>query len=159
MTHRIELTKGKVAFVDDIDHHWLTQIKWYFQEPGYAGSDLFGGRKTKVKVLMHRLILLAPASATVDHINHDTLDNRRCNLRLATQSQQNGNRLSFFGSSRFKGVHRRQDGRKWVAQCHHIHLGSFESEVDAARAYNKEARSYWGKFALLNDIGDESHGQ
>ena|SRR5215472_11429516 len=152
----IALTKGSIAIVDDIDFHWLSQVKWYLDVQRYAATDMFGGRRTKVKVHMHRLILLAPNTATVDHINHDTLDNRRANLRLATQSEQNGNRLKFFGTSRFKGVHRRQDGRKWCAQCHHVHLGSFESEIDAARAYNKAAQEYWGEYALLNDITGET---
>lgn len=65
---------------------------------------------------MHRLILMAPDSFTVDHINHDTLDNRRENLRLASQSEQNQNRKITKGKSKYKGVYLRSDFLKWVAQ-------------------------------------------
>lgn len=110
-----------------------------------------------MKVLMHRLILLAPDTTLVDHINGDPLDNRRENLRYATQSQQNANRHRTFGASRFKGVYRRRDGLKWCAQCRvpggkQRYLGSFDSEEDAARAYNAAATELFGEYARLNDL-------
>lgn len=99
---------------------------------------------------------MARDATTVDHKNHNTLDNRRRNLRFATQAQQNANRLKHYGGSRFKGVYLRSDGRKWVAQIKTgskaRYLGSFETEELAARAYNREAKKAWGKFAKLNDI-------
>lgn len=163
MPKKIKLTKEMFAIVDDCDYHWLSQIKWYAvkgknksRDCYYACADLFGGRKSKVKVLMHRFILLAPHTMTVDHKSHDTLDNRRENLRHATRAQQNANRLKSYGASKYKGVHRRWDGLKWVAQIKksplHIHLGSFETEEEAAAAYNKAAKKLFGKFACLNQL-------
>jgi hypothetical protein len=153
----IPLTKGKVAIVDEIDYHWLSQRHWYLHGDGYAKCDLFGRRGFMMKVFMHRLILLAPDTATVDHANRDTLDNRRSNLRLATMSEQNANRPKIFGASRFKGVYRRSDGRKWCAQirAHNaptIYLGSFEIEEEAALAYNAAALEHYGEFARLNIV-------
>ena len=152
----IPLTKGKFAKVDDSDFHWLSQIKWQYQKRGYAVADLFGGRRSGVRILMHRLMLLAPDTSTVDHANHDTLDNRRANLRLATQSQQNANRVKTNGVSRYKGVYRRWDGLKWVAQIGKNYkkrsLACFDNEDDAARCYNAMARHLFKDRALLNDV-------
>lgn len=154
MTKVIVLTNGGEALVSDQDYFWLAQRSWYRMSTGYASCDLWG-RRGGMKVLMHRLILLAKDTATVDHINGNTLDNRRENLRLATQSQQNANRHKITGKSEFKGVYRRRDGLKWCAQIKNgvmIYLGSFTNELDAARAYNLAALKHFGGFACLNDI-------
>ena len=144
------------TIIDAIDAHWVGQRSWHLTPSGYVGIYLFGGRNPsgpKV-VLLHRLILLAPDSATVDHVNRNTVDNRRINLRLATMTEQNANKVKTYGESRFKGVHRRWDARKWVAQIKgngkHIHLGSFEAEEDAARAYDRAAVEMFGDFSRLN---------
>lgn len=158
----IALATGGEVIVDVCDYHWLSQRAWYLDTNGYAKCDLWG-RRGGMKVLMHRLILLAPDTATVDHANGTKLDNRRCNLRFATQSQQNANRPKITGHSCFKGVHRRCDGLKWVAQLKPgygqktIHLGSFADEVDAARAWNAAALKHYGEFARLNIIPEEIH--
>lgn len=155
MVKEIPLTRGRIAIVDDFDYHWLSQVKWHFLTRGYAGH-VRGGRKNKEHILMHRLILLAPDTCTVDHINHDTLDNRRSNLRLATQSQQNANRRKISGSSKYKGVYPRRDGLKWCAQLGAFgaktYLGSFNTEEEAALVYNNAAIVAFGEFALLNQI-------
>jgi hypothetical protein len=142
------------TLVSDEDFHWLSQRNWYLAATGYACCDLWG-RRGGMKVLMHRLILMAPDTATVDHINGDPLDNRRENLRLATQAQQNANRHRIKGRSQFKGVYRRRDGLKWCAQIRKdrmIYLGSFISELEAAMAYNAAAAKLFGEFAVLNPI-------
>jgi len=103
---------------------------------------------------MHRMLLDAPPDYEVDHVNGDTLDNRRsCNLRLAERGQNTANRRSFRGSvSPYKGVspHR---GR-WRAQIWtdglKISLGVFDTEEAAARAYDEAARHHHGAFAHLN---------
>lgn len=144
----IPLTQGKVALVDDEDYPQLSDIAWYCHR-GYAVTSIFSRKTT---VLMHRLILLPPEKLQVDHINHNKLDNRRANLRLATQTQQNGNRLKFLGTSRFKGVSWRNRPKCWLVQCHQTYVGSFEDEIEAAKAYNAAALKYWGDFAHLNEF-------
>ncbi len=152
---QIPLGNGRAAIVSHIDAHWISQRPWHFNARGYAAASLFGGRGGGI-ILMHRLILLAPDTATVDHANGDTLDNRRENLRLATQSQQNANRLKFVGTSRFKGVYLRCDGLKWVAQIgdpqsgRRKNLGGFVTEEEAARVYDDAARAMFGEFACVN---------
>lgn len=160
-TKVIPLKGGGEALVSPEDFHWLSQRDWYRDDRGYAACGLFRRREGMI-VKMHRLILLAPNTATVDHANGNTLDNRRENLRLATQSQQNANRLKFKGRSQFKGVYRRCDGLKWVAHIKNAgrpkNLGSFVSEDDAARAYDAAARQIFGEFACLNFPGPGERG-
>ncbi len=86
----------------------------------------------------------------IDHINHDSLDNRRCNLRAVTKQINQRNRLKcqkYKGircSSRFKGVIWDKHNRKWYAQMttnrYKRNLGCFKEESDAAKAYDVAAR-------------------
>lgn len=149
----------RVAVIDDIDAHWISQREWALDGRGYVVCYLFGRRNASPKsVQLHRLITLAPDTMTVDHWDRDTLNNRRSNLRVATQSQQNANRAKFKGASQYKGVFRRRDGLKWCAQVSwkgwRYSLGSFEDEVDAARAYNYAATKLMGDFARLNEVSE-----
>lgn len=105
---------------------------------------------------MHRVIMEVSDEYKVDHINHDTLDNRRENLRICKQEQNLRNRIKKGDfSSIYKGVHkcgRRKE--KWQATISfskkHIYLGRYESEIDAACAYDVAAIKHFGEFALLN---------
>jgi hypothetical protein len=108
---------------------------------------------------MHREImgLSAGDPRKVDHINHDRLDNRRSNLRIVSKSQDVQNTPKRKGcSSRFKGVCCDQRRGKWVASIQidgrSRHLGRFEIEEDAARAYNLAAVTAWGDHTLLNEV-------
>jgi hypothetical protein len=112
------------------------------------------GRSKYHEVYLHRYIMKPPKGFQVDHINRDTLDNRRENLRICSPSQNSCNTRKRHG--KYKGVHFSTRTNKWVAQitknrkCHHI--GSFESEEDAARAYNRKATELNGCFAYLNQV-------
>lgn len=90
---RIPLTQGRSAIVDDADYEALTAHSWCLSNCSgicYAvrGCKIEGKHHT---VLMHREIMEAPKGMLVDHINGDGLDNRRCNLRLVTDSQNHFN--------------------------------------------------------------------
>jgi hypothetical protein len=103
---------------------------------------------------MHRLIL-DPGTAEVDHINGDTLDNRRCNLRLATHAQNMcNNRMRSHNTSGYRGVFWYAERRKWgaliVARRKRKFLGLYADAVDAARAYDAAAIELHGEFASLN---------
>jgi hypothetical protein len=145
MAKEIILTKGKIAIVDDDDFDWLNQLKWFVvksQKGIWYAARGNHGRGGFVR--MHRLILSAPANALVDHINRDGLDNRRCNLRLATNAQNVCNSRPRKGL-KYKGIHRA--GKLWAAT---ITIGSFESAEEAARQYDRVAKYVRGEFAYLN---------
>ena len=152
----IPLSKGKVAIVDAADHDWLSQWKWKANVVrGQWRAVRTPSGSTNSTIYMHRAIMAAPASKFVDHINHDALDNRRSNLRLATPQQNQCNRKSQVGAtSKFLGVHIHSQSGKWTAQVtlngKRKHLGLFDCEEDAARAYDAAARLAHGQFANLN---------
>jgi hypothetical protein len=145
------------AFVDDEDFPLLNRYTWHVDPKGYVVTSLFG-----TTVRLHRFILNAPKNMQVDHINGDKLNNTKTNLRLATntQNQQNVPKTPRQTSSKFKGVHSRKDREhrkdKWVARIavngKRLHLGYFNSETEAALAYNEAAVKYFGEFANLNKL-------
>lgn len=91
----------------------------------------------------------------VDHINRDRLDNRRANLRLASDLESARNTAPWAaGKSKFKGVFWHSQNKYWHAAITHerqyIHLGCFNSELDAAVAYDQAAIQLFDDFAYLN---------
>ncbi|MDQ0154944.1 HNH endonuclease [Robertmurraya andreesenii] len=154
----IPLSKGRVALVDDDMFDYLNQWSWFYHKNGYAmRSYRKDGRYMKDR--MHRLVLNAPKGYDVDHINGNKLDNRKCNLRIATRSQNNYNKTTQSNSSSgFKGVSWSKQRNKWRARIHvnkkEIHLGFFEYAIDAALAYNEAAIKVHGEFARLNELDE-----
>lgn len=148
----IQLTQGKVTIVDDEDYEILNQYKWYanFNSGNYyAMNNKLGS--------MHRFIAKTPKGLVTDHINHNTLDNRRDNLRVCTLQENNKNRNKRNNtSSKYMGVTWFKVVNKWKSQIkvdkNVIYLGSFSDEKEAAIAYNKAAIQYFGEFANLNEI-------
>ncbi len=162
MVKEIPLTQGKVALVDDADYEWLSQWRWHYSPDGCTGY----ARRTKSRQerdkptipRMHRIILSAPSDMEVDHINGDGLDNRRCNLRLCTKTENRRNKRKQKGnySSSHKGVRWSPERHKWKAQIQVDHkqhvLGCFNTELKAAEAYNEAALRFFGEFARLNAV-------
>lgn len=154
----VRMASGHVALVDCVDWPLVAGRSWFphVTAPGrqpyaHCWSWESGSRK---KLYMHRLILKPEGRLHVDHINGNTLDNRRCNIRVATVSQNIANSRPISGcSSQFKGVSLFRSG-KWVAYITHcstrMHLGYFASQEAAARAYDTKALELFGEFARLN---------
>jgi hypothetical protein len=90
-TMMVPLTHGQVAIIDASDAHVLAGFKWHAKPDG-CGKFYAYAWVGQSSVNMHRLITQCPKGLEVDHINHDTLDNRRSNLRVCThkQNMENG---------------------------------------------------------------------
>lgn len=158
----IGLSQGKVALVDDADYEWLNQWRWSASKAGYT---FYAIRKTrtangaKTSEQMHRLILgLMPGDdRQCDHRDGNGLNNQRSNLRTCTITENNVNsRKRKAGTSSYKGVYRNRNYPKWQSRIRVngklIYLGSFESEIEAARIYDLAALQHYGDFALTNKM-------
>jgi len=127
--------------------------KFYTNSYGYVRTTY---KKKKLK--LHRIIMnVTDSKIFVDHINHNKLDNRKCNLRLCNRSQNQMNRkINKNNTSKYKGVYWNKNANKWIARISinkkNIHLGCFNNEIDAAKAYNQYAIENVGEFALLNEV-------
>ena len=157
----VPLTRGMVAKIDRQDMLIVGRWKWMLNQVG-AGAEYAarGGRRLDGKrgmIFMHRWIMQPPPGMVVDHINHDTLDNRRANLRVCTRQQNSANRRTVTTSAAgFRGV--RRCGARWTAgikiSYRYTHIGMFDDAVSAAHAYDRAAREAFGAFATLNFADD-----
>jgi hypothetical protein len=150
----IILSNGMTAKVDGEDFETVSKYNWYLSKQAnrfYAYAWVSGKN-----VSMHRFLLGHEAGELdIDHRNGDGLDNRRENLRVATRSQNTANSRKQRGTtSKYKGVHVMKVGGYIKAYIMHqyrrIHLGYFDTEEAAARAYDEAARQYFGEFARVN---------
>jgi hypothetical protein len=156
---KIHLTEGKFAIVDPGDFYWLNNFDWVTKKGNksfYAVRFDNDCAKWPKMVSMHRQIMDFPKGLLVDHRNLDGLDNKRSNLRIATYCQNNCNiKTSKAGcSSQYRGVHWDKQSKRWRVHLQSegkwIGVGYFDSEIDAARAYDKAALEYHKEFARLN---------
>ena len=150
-----EKNKKRNIMVDKEDEDLIKEHVWTTNS-GYARSTF------KIKKNMRRIIKLhdeimarkieneIPEGYVVDHINGNTLDDRRDNLRLATEDQNRANRKPNSGR-KYKGVTKTKYNT-YVAYISGKNIGSYKTEEEAAYAYNNEAKIKWGEFAHLNSI-------
>lgn len=142
--------------VDDEDFAFVSQASWYCTKNGnnyYAANDSFFGKKT----YMHRLVSNASKGKDVDHINGNSLDNRKQNLRICTRQQNICNaKKGVDCTSQYIGVSWDKSRNLWrvaiMFSRRSIYLGRFKIERDAATAYNEAAAKLFGEFARLNNV-------
>jgi hypothetical protein len=144
----------KYIIVDDCDYESVCQYKWRYAKTGNSSSVITSSRKgNKIKhIYIHRFIMNPPTKMVVDHINHNPLDNRRSNLRVCTQSQNimNARKAKKKRTSKYKGVS--LVGGFWTTYVLNRYVGRFNTEVEAAKAYNCVASILFGEFACLNNL-------
>jgi hypothetical protein len=158
---RIPLTHRKFTLVAEDDYDWLTYYKWFANKSSsgiwYVLTNGVNEKGKRANLPMHRIIMNAPKEMLVDHRYGDGLDNRRWNLRLATQSENQCNAVKTKpkgSSSRFRGVGKNKKCRGWHVEIQVngkiIRLGTYATELEAAKAYDRAAMIYHGQFATLN---------
>lgn len=153
MPKKVPLKNGHFAIVDDEDYELVSRYRWHL-----LPSPNAPGGYAVTKMRLHRLILEVPPDMVVDHINGDPLDNRKCNLRICTNAQNQQNTGSRGGSSRHKGVSFNRKSGKWLGcflfEGRRYYCGLWDTEDDAAKAVDKKRGEVCGTFASKN-LDDE----
>jgi len=151
-----ERAKGLFAVVDESDYYKFSKYSWYLSAKGYACRRTEIGGVSKNHYI-HRGVANTPDGKITDHIDGDKLNNCRNNLRVCNFSQNMQNRgPSKANKSGYRGVWWRKSRKRWTSNIRvnkkRIWVGAFKNKRDAAEAYNKAAKKYFGKFAFINPL-------
>lgn len=156
----VPMSGGYHFLIDSEDFELVTSggRKW---QPKPGRHTMYAWSSTSPKYRgVHRMILDVPQGMVGDHINHNGLDNRRCNIRIATYSQNlmNSNNKKR-KAIRYRGVRKIPNSPSWFAEVSYggnsFRQGPFRTEVEAALAFNAMASHHYGEFATLNNLGAE----
>lgn len=149
----IKLTQNQKTKVDDADYEWLSQWNWQAikNKWGYRASRTTTQNGKEVHIMLSRLIMGFPEGLVVDHINGDTLDNRRCNLRVCTTQQNHWNRrVGKNNTSGFVGVSWNKHAKKWMAAIRlntkTKTLGYRDTPEEASLLYKAASKKYFNEF-------------
>jgi hypothetical protein len=143
-------SKNEEIFVDDEMWYELNKILWKNDGKGYFSNSKIGTR-------IHRYIMKPNDDEIVDHINNKRYDNRRINLKNTDNTNNSHNRIKSLNcSSKFNGVCYNNKKNKWQSSINKnyisYNLGKFDTEIEAAKAYNIKAIELYGEQANLNII-------
>lgn len=155
----IQLTRGQKAIVDDEDFEIVSKLRWYADWNPNTKSYYAKRKDGSCHYGMPRFIfgLKKGDKRVVDHINHDTLDNRRCNLRVCSYSENKVNtKIKSNNTSGYVGVGLYKPNGKWVARVSignkREHIGYFDTIEQAVSAREKRAEELFGEFKLKENI-------
>lgn len=154
--YELALTRGKVAIVDECDVDQISCCSWFAhfrdKNPPWYATGVPNSDKKQIR--LHRFILgLQPDDKRqIDHIDGDVSNNRRSNLRVCSNVENNRNRRSVVGNVPFKGVSLK--GNKYRASLsvsgRRVYLGTYVDPIDAARRYDIACVNLFGEFACTN---------
>lgn len=153
---KIKLTQGKYALVDNEDYERVNRYKWFAARNNNKNVFYAGRTINKKNLGMHRFILnIFNSKIKVDHINHNTLDNRKANLRTCSNAENCRNKKPRENRTLPKGVIALGEN-KYKAQIikdgTKYNIGVYDNPKHAALAYNQKAIELHGEFAYLNKI-------
>jgi hypothetical protein len=136
---------GRLKIIlDDDDYKWLNKESIHINRIG----KYFYVRINPSKQHIHRIISKCPKGLQVDHINRNTLDNRKCNLRNVTLQENLRNQIRNNNKTGYTGVAIHKQTGKYTAQLKHnykkIHLGLFDTIKEAYEARKQGELKYWG---------------
>lgn len=143
---------GKKFIFDKEDFNLLKGHSWFENDQGYIMTSLRGR-----SMRMHRMLVNCKDGDIIDHRNRNRVDNRRCNLRIATR-QLNGMNRGANKNSRtgVKGVGFDMKSKRYIARMvvdgMSIHLGTFRTQEEAQMARQKAEERYFGEFAYREEV-------
>lgn len=156
---KIVMSNGQEVEVDQEDYYWLSKYTWRLDKDGYAVTYIYigGGKQRNTK--MHRLIMEKNGylidGRLVDHIDRNTLNNRKSNLRLVSHAQNSWNRVTTKRKGKYIGVTPRRTGN-FEARIEidgvRYTLGTFSNEIAGACCYNHYVKLFRGEYAVTNDV-------
>jgi hypothetical protein len=151
----IKATKGYEVIVDDSDYDWLSKFRWFSNVDPKGYVSIRANNKGALLYMARMILGVSDKNLCVDHINRNSLDNRRCNLRICTRKQNTQNvKLNRTNTSGYRGVNFYKQNRKWVAKIsidgRRKSIGYYSTPEDAARAYDNICLKERGEFAVLN---------
>ena len=143
------------AIIDTDDVEKIKPFKWRLNKKKRVNKDaMYATAGTSPKIALHRLIMAAKDGELVDHRDGDGLNNRKENLRISTVAQNTSN--WFYSKAKYRGITFHKPTQKWQAAAYHegkqYYLGLFETDKEAAEAYNKKVIELKGEFAKINTI-------
>lgn len=157
---QIPLTQNQFALVDDHWFDYLNQDKWKAlwnvdTQSFYAAREIWGGKKNRKTIYMHRVVAQTPDGMVCDHIHHNTLDNREEELRNLTPAQSNMNmRLRKDNQLGIRGV-RKTDSGSYTARLIYnkkqVLCRNFRTVEEAVNARSEAEKQYFGEFAFQGD--------
>jgi hypothetical protein len=142
------------VLIDDEDFNKIKIFKWIINYNKTSKDYRIKSSIENGKFSLHRLIMDAKKGEYIDHINHNTLDNRKNNLRKCTNQENGFNRkIGKNNKSGVKGVYWDKQKKKWRATIgynyKHIYLGYYENLEEAKNIYNKKAKELYKNFACI----------
>jgi len=155
-TRWIYSTLNVWALVDDWNYDWLNQYKWStaISHGTYYFTTTIRTAKGNRNIFMHRFISGEIESGKqIDHKDRNGWNNMEINIRICTQHENARNKAPVKNkTSIYKGVQKRLN--RWITRISingkPTHIGSFLTEIEAAKAYDRVAFDNWGEFAYLN---------
>ena len=147
--------KGDEFYFDLDDYTLIKEYCWCIDHEGYVSTNLWDDDKKK-SIRMHRLIInVSGKKDEIDHINNNKKDNRKCNLRIVTRSQNGMNRgVQSNNKTGDAGVTFYEPYDKWNSQIalngKHINLGYFSDFEDAVKARKEAEERYFGEYSYDN---------